>query len=62
MCIRHIIRQLFAAGKMGRKRDLTDDEMAKIVNWLSEGYKTIEIAKMLSRDHCTIKRFVSVSL
>lgn len=47
---------------MGRKRDLTDDEMAKIVNWLSEGYKTIEIAKMVSRDHCTIKRFVSVSL
>lgn len=56
-----IIRQFFSTGKMEQKRDLIDDEMEKIVNWLSEKYQTIEIAKMLSQDHCTVKRFLSMS-
>ena len=44
---------------MGRKRDLTDSEKSKIVKSLSEGCSTLEIAKILGRDHRTIKRFVA---
>jgi len=44
---------------MGQKRDLTDLEKSKIVKSLSEGCSTLEIAKILGRDHRTIKRFVA---
>ena len=46
---------------MGQKRDLTDSERSKIVKSLSEGCSTLEIAKILGRDHRTIKRFVANS-
>ena len=45
--------------KMGKKKDLTQDEKKKIVSRLAEGRKSLEIAKELSRDHRTIKRFVT---
>ena len=44
---------------MGKKKDLTQDEKKKIVSRLAEGRKSLEIAKELSRDHRTIKRFVT---
>lgn len=44
---------------MGQKRDLTDSEKSKIEKSLSEGCSTLEIAKILGRDHRTIKRFVA---
>ena len=43
---------------MGKKRDLTTNEKDQIVKLLSNQKTTIEIAKMLSRDHRTIKNFV----
>ena len=43
---------------MGKKRDLTTNEKDQIVKLLSNKKTTIEIAKMLSRDHRTIKNFV----
>ncbi|KAA8586919.1 hypothetical protein FQN60_000755, partial [Etheostoma spectabile] len=46
---------------MGKKRDLTDSEKSKIVKCLSEGCSTLEVAKILRRDHRTIKRFVANS-
>jgi len=44
---------------LGQKSDLTDLEKSKIVKSLSEGYSTLDIAKILGRDHRTIKRFVA---
>ena len=46
---------------MGQKRDLTDFEKSKIVRCLSEGCSSVEIAKLLKRDHRTIKRFLANS-
>lgn len=46
---------------MGQKRDLTDSEKSKIVRCLAEGCSSLEIAKLLKRDHRTIKRFVTNS-
>lgn len=46
---------------MGQRRDLTDSEKSKIVKSLSEGCSTLEIAKVLGRDHRTIKHFVANS-
>ena len=43
---------------MGRKRDLTIIENDQIVKLLCNQKTTIEIARMLSRDHRTIKNFV----
>ena len=43
---------------MGRKRDLTTIEKDQIVKLLSNQKTTIEIARMLSRDHRAIKNFV----
>ena len=43
---------------MGRKRDLTTIEKDQIVKILSNQKTTIEIARMLSQDHRTIKNFV----
>ena len=53
--------RFFSSGEMGQKRDLTDAEKAKIVKSLSEGCSTLEISKILGRDHETIKRFVANS-
>ena len=47
--------------KMGQRRDLTDSEKSKIVRCLSEGCSSLEIAKLLTRDHHTIKRFMANS-
>ena len=44
---------------MGKQTDLTDNEKKKIVCGLAKGRKTLQIAKELSRDHRTIKRFVT---
>ena len=43
---------------MGRKRDLTTIENDQIVKLLSNQKTTIEIARMLSRGHRTMKNFV----
>ena len=43
---------------MGRKRDLTTVEKDQIVKLLSNQKTTIEIARMLSRGHRTMKNFV----
>lgn len=46
---------------MGKKSDLSDSEKSKIVKSLSEGCSTLEISKILGRDHRTIKRFAANS-
>jgi len=43
---------------MGKKKDLSGQERAKIVKYLSEGCSTVDIARLLQRDHRTIKNFV----
>ena len=43
---------------MRRKHDLTTIEKDQIVKLLSNLEVTIELARMLSRDHRTIKHFV----
>ncbi|KAJ1179529.1 hypothetical protein NDU88_004763 [Pleurodeles waltl] len=48
-------------GKMGQKKDLTGSEKSKIVRYLAEGSSTLKIAKLLKRDHRTIKRFIQNS-
>ncbi|KAJ1193317.1 hypothetical protein NDU88_002616 [Pleurodeles waltl] len=48
-------------GKMGQKKDLTGSEKSKIVRYLAEGCSTLKIAKLLKRDHRTIKRFIQNS-
>ena len=49
---------MYTGNIMGKKRDLTTNEKDQIVKLLSNQKTTIEIAKMLSRDHRTIKNFV----
>lgn len=56
-----LLGRLRSSGKMGQKRDLTDSEKSKIVKCLSEGCNSLEIAKILGRDHRTIKRFAANS-
>ncbi|CAJ0916742.1 unnamed protein product [Ranitomeya imitator] len=46
---------------MGQKRDLTGSEKSKIVRCLAAGCSSLEIAKLLKRDHRTIKRFMANS-
>ncbi|CAJ0926660.1 unnamed protein product [Ranitomeya imitator] len=48
-------------GKMGQKRDLTGSEKSTIVRCLAEGCSSLEIAKLLKRDHRTIKHFMANS-
>ena len=43
---------------MGRRRDLTTIEKTQIVKLLFNQKTTIERARMLSREHRTIKNFV----
>lgn len=45
--------------KMGKQKDLTEDEKRNIVSRLSEDRKSLEIAQELSRDHTTVKRFIA---
>lgn len=44
---------------MGKNKDLSSKEKASIVKFLGEGRTTIEISRLLARDHRTIKAFVS---
>lgn len=46
---------------MGQKKTLTGPEKAQIVRLLSEGNTTNVVAKILQRDHRTIKKFVQNS-
>uniref|UniRef100_A0A668TI68 Ubiquitin-like domain-containing protein n=2 Tax=Oreochromis aureus TaxID=47969 RepID=A0A668TI68_OREAU len=46
---------------MGQKKDLTGSEKSKIVRYLAEGCSSLKIAKLLKRDHRTIKRFIQNS-
>lgn len=46
---------------MGQKMDLTGSEKSKIVRYLAEGCSSLKIAKLLKRDHRTIKRFIQNS-
>lgn len=43
---------------MGQKRDLTSNEKSTIVSELGKGKTTIQISKILGRDHRTVKKFV----
>ena len=43
---------------MRRKRDLSEDEKSKVVKNLSLGKTSLEISKMLTRDHRTIKKYI----
>ena len=45
--------------KMGKQKDLTEEEKSTIVRCLAEGRKSTEIAKELCRDHRTVKRFIA---
>lgn len=42
---------------MGRKKDLSQQEKAKIHTLFSEGNDTLEIAKKLGRDHRTVQKY-----
>lgn len=46
---------------MGQKKDLTGSEKSKIVRYIAEGCSSLKIAKLLKRDHRTIKRFIQNS-
>ncbi|CAJ0928030.1 unnamed protein product [Ranitomeya imitator] len=46
---------------MRQKRDLMGSEKSTIVRCLAEGCSSLEIAKLLKRDHRTIKRFMANS-
>ena len=45
--------------KMGKQKDLTEEEKSTIVRCLAEGRKSTESAKELCRDHGTVKRFIA---
>ena len=49
------ISHLYTGNIMGRKRDLSTIEKNQIVKFLSNQKTTIEIAKMLFRDHRILK-------
>ncbi|XP_067257989.1 uncharacterized protein [Chanodichthys erythropterus] len=46
---------------MGQKKDLTGSEKSKIMRYIAEGCSSLKIAKLLKRDHRTIKRFIQNS-
>ena len=56
MC--QIIMHLSFNATMGKKGNLTTDEKNKIVQMLSNGEHSNDIAKDLGRDHRTIKKFM----
>ena len=43
---------------MGRKSDLSETEKNSIVTQLEKGSTTLEIAKMINRDHRTVKKYI----
>ena len=43
---------------MGKQKDLKDSEMKKITHLLGLGRSTLEISKIIKRDHRTIKKYV----
>lgn len=43
---------------MGKKKDLTASEKARIVQLLHDGSSSLEISKLLSRDHRTVKKLI----
>ena len=49
------------SSNMGKKSDLTVQEKESITRELSKGSRTLEIAKVLRRDHRTIKKYVAAS-
>ena len=49
------------SSNMGKKSDLTVQERESITRKLSKRSRTVEIAKVLRRDHCTIKKYVAAS-
>ena len=44
---------------MGKKSDIRAEEKERVVQLLGEGHSTLEIAKMLGRDHRTIKKMAN---
>ena len=43
---------------MGRKTDLKREEKQRIVEFLSHGKTSLDISKLIHRDHRTVKRFM----
>ena len=46
---------------MGRKTDLKPEEKQRIAELLSHGKTSLDISKLVHRDHRTVKRFVENS-
>ena len=44
---------------MGKNKDISSTEKAIITRRLGDGVSTLEISKLLLRDHRTIKKYVS---
>ena len=59
--VAHAVRTPSQAFEMGRKQDLQFSEKGKIVTLLSKGRSSLEISKILKRDHRTIKKFANAS-
>ena len=43
---------------MGRRRSVSENEKAEIVQMLAAKVQTVDIAKRLKRDHRTIKKYI----
>ena len=43
---------------MGRKSDLKPEEKQKIVELLNQGKTSLDISKLIHRDHRTVKSFI----
>ena len=46
---------------MGRKTDLKPEEKQRIVELLGHGKTSLDISKLIHRDHCTVIRFIENS-
>ena len=46
---------------MGRKTDLEPEEKQRIVELLSHGKTSLDVSKLIHRDHRTVKRFMKNS-
>ena len=49
---------LLKVTSMGRKTDLKPEEKQRIVELLSHGKTSLDISKLIHRDHRTVKRFI----
>ena len=56
-CANLLCKSLFS-GKMGKKSDLSEKEKNSIRVYMSQGTDTLQISKLLKRDHRTIQRYV----